>query len=368
MTESFKPTQSCKPSQRYLSLLVSVGGVVTVVAAIASLKLLSHYSSKHSLPPEPLPPTEVSPSKVSSPVQITKADTKLEKRIKRKAVANTAAKTGLTFEIKSFYSNSMGETREYGLILPPKYSQDTHKSYPVVFLLHGGHGDATRWQTYGEVTSVLAKLYQTGKFPPAIVITPDGNDKRGSSKYWDPQYFDGPNGRVATLIGSELVQEVKSRYRVLKQPQFWAMGGLSSGGWGALNIGLRYLDNFNILFSHSGYFTDISGPENSPTKLVQKLSPEQRQKLRVYLDAGIEDQKYLDATKRFNRELELMSINHEFYAFPGGHGIIGEDAGWHYWRKHLSDSLTYVGNQWKFALERHEYASSTDSPKIIIQG
>jgi enterochelin esterase-like enzyme len=353
-------TESFKPSRRYLSLLGSVGGVVTVAAAIASLKLLPHDPSKNSLSPKPLTHTKVFP--LPSLTQITKADSKLEKRMKRRDA------TGLTFEIKSFYSNAMGERREYGLVLPPGYNKDTHKSYPVVFLLHGGHGDATRWQTYGEVTSVLAKLYQAGQFPPTIVITPDGNDKRGSSKYWDPQYFDGPNGRVGTLIGSELVQEVKSRYRVLKQPQFWAIGGLSSGGWGAFNIGLHYLDNFNILFSHSGYFTDTSGPENSPTRLVQKLPLEQRQRLRVYLDAGIEDKKYLDATKRFDRELESVSISHEFYAFPGGHGILGEDSGWRYWRKHLSDSLTYVGEQWKFALAQHEYAHKQTPKEIIIKG
>lgn len=79
------------------------------------------------------------------------------------------------------------------------------------------------------------------------------------------------NGNVGTLIGSELPQLIKSRYRTLNQPQFWAMGGLSSGGWGALNIGLRHLDNFNIFFSHIGYFTDDSGPQNSPQVFVQQF-------------------------------------------------------------------------------------------------
>jgi enterochelin esterase-like enzyme len=85
---------------------------------------------------------------------------------------------------------------------------------------------------------------------------------------FDPDYYDGKNGNVATLIGQDLVQVVKSRYRTLEEPEFWAIGGISSGGWGAFNIGLRRLNHFNILFSHTGYFTDDSGAVNSPQSFI----------------------------------------------------------------------------------------------------
>jgi S-formylglutathione hydrolase FrmB len=99
---------------------------------------------------------------------------------------------------------------------------------------------------------VLHDLYRTDRLPPAIVVTPDGSDQRGSSPLFDPDYFDGKNGKVATLIGSELVQDLQTRYRTLNQPQFWAIGGLSSGAWGAFNIGLKRLNQFHIFFGHSG--------------------------------------------------------------------------------------------------------------------
>lgn len=35
----------------------------------------------------------------------------------------------------------MGQTRSYGLILPPDYAQNPQKLYPVIFLLHRGHGE-----------------------------------------------------------------------------------------------------------------------------------------------------------------------------------------------------------------------------------
>lgn len=254
--------------------------------------------------------------------------------------------TGLSFQLESFESQAMGEVREYGVILPPDYANSPQKRYLVIFLLHGGHGDARAYEDKAAVTSVLHDLYRSQKLPPAIVITPDGNDKRGTSPFWDSNYFDGPNGKVGTLIGSELVAVVKSRYRTLEDPKFWAMGGQSSGGWGALNIGLRHLDNFQVFFSSSGYFTDSSGAENSPNVFIAKIPVQQRQKIRVFLDAGEDDKEFRASTLQFHQTLQKLGVGHEYHLYPGGHGIVGPDSGWNYWHKHLYDQLDYVGKQY----------------------
>ncbi len=256
----------------------------------------------------------------------------------------------MKFQLETFNSAAMGEARTYGVILPPSYAQHPKKRYPVIFLLHGGHDDARAWEEKIAASSVLHSLYTKDKLPPSIIITPDGNDNRGSSPLWDPQYYDGPNGKVGTMIGSELVKVVKSRYRTLDSPEFWAIGGLSSGGWGAFNIGLRYLDNFNVLFSHGGYFTDSSGPANSPQYLVQQLPVQERRHLRAYLDVGQGDPRFLASTEQFHQTLDGLGIANEFRVFPGGHGISGPDVGWNYFHKHLADSLSYVGEQFKIAL------------------
>ena len=66
----------------------------------------------------------------------------------------------------------MGETRRYGLILPPHYQANPQKRYPVIFMLHGGHDDERAWVEKIGILPVLARLYQTQKLPPSIVITP----------------------------------------------------------------------------------------------------------------------------------------------------------------------------------------------------
>jgi enterochelin esterase-like enzyme len=257
------------------------------------------------------------------------------------------AAEGLNFQLATFQSQAMGTARTYGVILPPGYDRQPDRRYPVIVLLHGGHDDARAYVDKYGIATILKNLYAQQKLPPAILITPDGNDLRGSSPLWDPQYFDGENGKVGTLIGAELVQVIQSRYRTLKEPKFWAIGGISSGGWGALNIGLRHLDNFRTFFSHSGYFTDSSGSQNSPNEFIKALPPEFLKGIHIYLDAGKNDTDLLESTQAFRQTLAALKVNHVFFAFPGGHGLSGADIGWNYFHKHLSDSLSYVGEQFK---------------------
>ena len=273
-----------------------------------------------------------------------------------------AQNTRLSYEIASYNSVVMGEERTYGVCLPIGYAQNPQQRYPVIFLLHGGNGKPTDWFEKGLALSVLEQLYATDKLPPSIIITPDGNDKRGASPFYDPQYIDGPNGRVRTALGDELVKVVKRRYSTLPAPRFWAIGGLSSGGWGAMNVGLHHLNSFSILFSHSGYFTDRSGAENSPIVYIKNRVPKaKRSRLRIYLDAGEQDGKFLEQTKQFALVLKRLKIPHVFNQFPGGHNIIGPDSLWNYWHKHLADSLTYVGKQFRQAA-----GGSNSTPKTLL--
>jgi enterochelin esterase-like enzyme len=180
----------------------------------------------------------------------------------------------------------MAAVRQYGVILPPGYNDGDSKDgdskdsnskdgkgrrYQLIILLHGGHDDARAWYSKIGIIPVLHDLYRQQKLPLSIVITPDGNDRRGSSPLFDPDYYDGPDGIMGTLIGSELLKVISARYRTLQGPQYWVFGGLSTGGWGALNIGPRHLDQYNLFFSQISYFTDRNGPANSPQALITKI-------------------------------------------------------------------------------------------------
>jgi enterochelin esterase-like enzyme len=251
--------------------------------------------------------------------------------------------------VKSFESRVLGQNRQYGVILPPDYNQNPTRRYPVIILLHGGHNNFQAYTEHYGLTPVLEKLYTQGQLPPALIVIPDGNDLRGSSALWDPAYYNGPHGNLDTFIGAELVQHLKVHYRTLPSPQFWAMGGVSSGGWGAFNIGLRHLDVFGTLFSHSGYFTDASGAVNSPERFIRTLPRAVLSHLGAYIDAGSSplDEEERTSSQQFQAVLNQLGVPNVLHIFPGGHGMSGPDVGWNYFRKHLMDSLTYVGQRFK---------------------
>jgi len=153
------------------------------------------------------------------------------------------------------------------------------------------------------------------------------------------------------------VEEIKRRYRVRPEPGQWALGGFSSGGWGAINIGLRHTDHFHTMFSHDGYYVDASGPANSPDQFIGSLPKQELAPLRIYLDVGRSDPTFLRSTRQFGATLQRLGVRHELHVFPGGHGLSGADYGWNYIRKHLNDSLAFVGRS--FAANDH---SATPSP------
>jgi enterochelin esterase-like enzyme len=112
------------------------------------------------------------------------------------------------------------------------------------------------------------------------------------------------------------------------------------------------------LFSHSGYFKDASGANNSPAVYISKLPEETLNRLRIYLDAGQEEERFLKESRQFHQVLEQLNVSHVFNQFPGGHGLMGSDSGWNYWHRHLADSLSYVGDQFQQA----EQAKASGAP------
>lgn len=103
----------------------------------------------------------------------------------------------LHFQLERLTSKAMGSTRTYGVILPPGYENQPKRRYPVIVLLHGGHDNARAFFDKYAITATLDKLYREGQLKPSRIITPDGNDSRGSSPLFDPDYTTGQTARWA---------------------------------------------------------------------------------------------------------------------------------------------------------------------------
>jgi len=77
---------------------------------------------------------------------------------------------------------------------------------------------------------------------------PDCFTRFGGSQYMDS----AATGRYETHIVGELVPWADERYRTLAKREHRAVAGKSSGGYGALHLGMRHPELFGAIACHSG--------------------------------------------------------------------------------------------------------------------
>jgi S-formylglutathione hydrolase FrmB len=93
----------------------------------------------------------------------------------------------------------------------------------------------------------LDRLYAAG-MPYVIVVLPDCFTRLGGSQYINST----ATGRYEDYLVEELVPFVDGRYRTVAEPAGRGVFGKSSGGYGALIMGMRHADLFGAVACHSG--------------------------------------------------------------------------------------------------------------------
>lgn len=165
----------------------------------------------------------------------------------------------LEFESRVLKGNPLGDphVRRTPVYLPPSYPR---RRYPVYFMLTGFTGFGELLIQRGAWTESLPdrldRLILTGKMRDAIVVMPDCFTRLGGSQYLNST----ATGRYEDHIVQELVPYIGSRYRTTGRH---AVLGKSSGGYGALVLGMRHPKVFQALACHSGdlYFEYCYQPD-----------------------------------------------------------------------------------------------------------
>jgi enterochelin esterase-like enzyme len=132
------------------------------------------------------------------------------------------------------------------VILPPGYDSDPARRYPVVYLIHGyPFGGPRDWLTSGDAPGSLLALQQANVIAPMIVVSVDLTAGNPST---DWECLNVPGGpQLESYLAGTVVPAVDQRYRTLADRTHRALGGMSGGGFGALNIGLHHVDEFATL-------------------------------------------------------------------------------------------------------------------------
>jgi enterochelin esterase-like enzyme len=214
----------------------------------------------------------------------------------------------------------------YRVYLPPCYGQDG-RVYPVLYILPGNiHGDSV-WDQLGMDEAAEAGI-QSEILPPMLIVMPEGGQIANQTS-GGPYSFEG-------VIVNELRPFIESSYCAWKEPGGRAIGGLSRGGYWALEIAFRNPTLFGSVGGHAAALVDTyAGPALDPkyTALSSDLSS-----LRIYLDAGQNDW-YLDPLQILHDNLTAAGWEHTWVIQEGAHN----DA---YWSAHVGDYLAWYAEPW----------------------
>ncbi len=235
-----------------------------------------------------------------------------------------------------------GQKRTLVVYLPPTYNTriGQNKRYPVLYLLHGSPGQAHDWFTAGKANQSADTLIALGKIPELIMVLPDGNGRPGATSEWANSY--DQRQLIESYVVNDVVKYIDSKYRTMPDAANRAIGGLSMGGFGAMNIAVHHPDIFGSVISLGGYYYaegDIWGnnaaymQQNSPADVLP--SKKQAWKLLFFLGAGTQDQPYYADAQQFAQELDGLHIPYHLDIQQGYHS-------WTIWQTQMYNALLWL--------------------------
>ena len=269
------------------------------------------------------------------------------------SIVSVIAQSGKVYDNLSVPSKILNSDRKYAVYLPPDY-ETSQRSYPVLYLLHGGGDDQTGWVQFGEVLQITDKAIRQGAATPMVIIMPDANTgQRG--------YFNGINGNwpYEDFFFEELIPQVEKKYRIKAEKRYRAVAGLSMGGGGSFMYALHRPDMFSSacpLSASTGPLTveDLKArlerynrpyeesdlqpylEKHSAVHLIKSMDPELVKSVRWYIDCGDDDFLY-EGNSLVHIAMKKKEIPHEYRVRDGAHN-------WTYWRESLPSVLKFVSD------------------------
>ena len=168
------------------------------------------------------------------------------------------------FESRVLAGNPAGDPnlRRVPVWLPPSYDAEPARRYPVLFVLTGfaGRGrmllNDNPWSP--SLADRLDRLVAAG-CGEMVVVMPDCLTRFGGSQYLNS----AATGRYAAHLLGELVPWADATFRTQPGRDHRGVAGKSSGGFGAITLGMTRPDVFGAIACHSGdmYFDYCYRPD-----------------------------------------------------------------------------------------------------------
>ena len=215
--------------------------------------------------------------------------------------------------------------------LPPQYFTDGRTHFPVVFLMAGNPGENTDWLTSAGAATTGLAVAKSGK--PVILVMPTvlQNRATGDSLCVDT----ASQGNAETYITKDVLAAVDDQLRTKVDPKQRGIGGLSMGGFCALNLGLKHPDLYSVVLDFSGETQPIAdtlpggiqelfganwqeqSDANNPLKNFSKLDPSKAPA--IWFDCGTDDKGTLSGLAELAPLMKAKGFTVELHTRPGDH-------------------------------------------------
>lgn len=255
-------------------------------------------------------------------------------------------------------SKELSREMSYALLLPPDAGSGEAEVRHVFYVLHGLGDDHRSLDRFG-VSDRLHAAMLAGRLPRAHVVAPGG--ERGFYVNW----YDGTNNYEDYLL-QDVLPTADAELGVEPGQVSRHLLGVSMGGLGAIQIGLRHPDLFASISSLSGFLPDVDEAKEliermpkmrgvdlrrvfgdcSDQAFVDAHNPYQVVRLRdadpgqrIFLAVGDRERdEFIDANRAFHELLEQRGVPHEYLVYEGRHR-------WRDWAPIIERAMSYATSQ-----------------------
>ena len=245
---------------------------------------------------------------------------------------------------RNFRSRFLAAERDVLVYLPPGYSADKRKHYPVLYLQDGQNlfDGATSYVPGMEwrVDETAQQLIKAKAIEPLIIVGIYNAGRERVDEYTPTRDVKHQVGGKANLYGRMIVEEIKpfidAQYRTLEGPAHTGLGGSSLGGLVSLYLGLKYPLTF-------GRLAIVSPAVWWDNKVILRDVQRQTLKhpLRIWLDLGTREGPHATDDARLLRDALIDKgwvLNSDLMYFEA----IGAEHNEHAWAQRVGPLLRYL--------------------------
>lgn len=238
-----------------------------------------------------------------------------------------------------FHSNVLNADKNFSVMLPKSYSKEPDRRYPVVYMLHGAGENDWEWANIAVsmISEAITMITNDGSAAECIVVFPNANEAGHMG------YFNQPDWKYEDYFFNELMPLIDKRYRTIPDKGHRAIGGLSMGGGGSFNYGMRHPELFSSVYAISAAVSPalFDTAQANPSVLPQTMNGgnytaeqiEVAKSVYFVLDCG-DDDFLFDANVATYQQMKKNGMKVQFRCFDGAHAS-------YYWYDALRRAMVY---------------------------